>query len=139
MSTGGVVRAAVSGRPGGMAPTAGRPLLARTAGVARARSRECARARVSPSELEPGWDKGAREQGPLGSSAARGCGLGGRLEPVSGRRQEERGSRKWRNWSGVLVHGRVLTVAEGVFWGKRALERTVAALAMSIGCHMIGT
>jgi hypothetical protein len=49
------------------------------------------------------------------------------------------GSRKWRNRSGVLGEGWVLTVAAGTFWGKRALERTVGALVMSLGCHMIGT
>ena len=49
------------------------------------------------------------------------------------------GSRKWWNRSGVLGDGWVLTVAEGTFWGKRALERTVGALVMSLECHMIGT
>jgi hypothetical protein len=36
------------------------------------------------------------------------------------------GSRKRRNRPDVLGEGRVLTVAEGVFWGKRALERRLA-------------
>ena len=49
----------------------------------------------------------------------------------------ERASRKWANGPGVLGDRRVLTVAVGVFWGKRALRRPVAALAMPLKCHMI--
>ena len=60
-------------------------------------------------------------------------------EACQGREPRGVGSRKWRNRSGVLRDGWGLTVAEGTFWGKRALERTVGALVMSLECHMIGT
>jgi hypothetical protein len=48
-----------------------------------------------------------------------------------------RASRKWANGTGVLGDRQVLTVAVGVFWGKRALRCPVAALARPLKCHMI--
>jgi hypothetical protein len=55
----------------------------------------------------------------------------------SGTGQAGRGGRKWANRTGVSGDRRVLIVAVGVFWGKRALRRPVAALAMPLKCHMI--
>ena len=73
-----------------------------------------------------------RSQGPARQAEAA-------REACQGREPRGVGSRKWRNRSGVLRDGWGLTVAEGTFWGKRALERTVGALVMSLECHMIGT
>ena len=58
------------------------------------------------------------------------------LEPLAEGVSEARG-RKWANGPGVLGDRRVLTVAVGVIWGKRALRSPVAALATPLKCHMI--
>jgi hypothetical protein len=87
---------------------------------------ECAGTGLGPLA----WSRGRRAPAHQAEAARQAC---------QGREPTGVGNRKWRNRSGVLRDGWVLTVAEAPFWGKRALESTVGALVMSLECHMIGT
>lgn len=64
------------------------------------------------------------------------CVLGG-LRPWRNGSGRAGGGGNGRTGPGVLGDRQVLRVAVGVFWGKRALRRPVAALARPLKCHMI--